>query len=90
MNVAEHRTPLKRIEIGSPIMPRRRPYDVVIEAMSGVGPTERDRIWGLVEQTARGVNAPTQPVAPAYEPAGVLLSDDIAEAVRGWLMGGDA
>jgi hypothetical protein len=58
MNVSEHRTPLKRIEIGSPIMPRRRPYDVVIEAMSGVGPTERDRIWRLVEQTARGVNSP--------------------------------
>lgn len=61
MNISEHRTPLKRIEIGSQIMPRRLSTDVITEAMSGVGPTERDRIWWLIEQTARGVNRPSEP-----------------------------
>jgi hypothetical protein len=74
MNVSEHRTPLKRIEIGSPIMPRRRSTDIITEAMSGVGPTERDRIWGLVEQTARGVNRPAQEESCLME---VMLHDPV-------------
>jgi hypothetical protein len=52
MSVVEHRAPLKRIEIGSAPADRRRQSEVT-EAMSGVGPTERDRIWKLLVQSAQ-------------------------------------
>jgi hypothetical protein len=61
MNVAEHRPVLRRIEIGQRAeVDKRRD---ITEALSGISPTERDRIWRLVEQTARGVNAPDEPAS---------------------------
>lgn len=84
MNIAEHRPPLRRIEIGAPIMDRRREADIT-EALSGVGPTERDRIWKLVVQVAQGVNAPTQSATAAEDLGGVLVPDDVAKALRSWI-----
>lgn len=55
MNVVEHRPPLKRIDFG--IKPR------VIEPEGAAGALarlalllEHDRIWRLIERTARGCN----------------------------------
>lgn len=50
IRVVEHRPPMRRIEIGSSVPPTR---GEVTEAVSGVGPTERDRVWRLVEHGAR-------------------------------------
>jgi hypothetical protein len=47
----------KRIEIGPPIGPRVDQRDVV-EAPSSYSPSECDRIWKLVKQTAQGTCAP--------------------------------
>lgn len=56
MDVVEHRTPLPRIEIGQRVnVDKRRD---ITEAVSGISPVERDRIWRLIEQTARGINPP--------------------------------
>jgi hypothetical protein len=46
-----HDTPYKRIEIGSSRGADKRRE--ITEAMSGVGPTERDRIWKLLVQAAQ-------------------------------------
>lgn len=75
MSVVEHRPVLRRIEIGSRIdVDKRRD---VTEAMSGVGPAERDRIWRLVEQAARGVSAPAPDaeanVVTVDQPAGEMV-----------------
>jgi hypothetical protein len=72
MNVAEHRAPYRRIEIGSSRGADRR-RDIT-EALSGVGPTERDRIWNLVVQAARdGIGAvqpkPEEVVCEGHLPA---------------------
>lgn len=53
MSVIEHRAPLKRIEIGATRGVDRRRASEITEAMSGVGPTERDRIWKLVVQASQ-------------------------------------
>jgi hypothetical protein len=52
MNEGVHRPVLRRIEIGSGPADRRRPSEIT-EALSGVGPTERDRIWKLVVQASQ-------------------------------------
>jgi hypothetical protein len=54
-----HETPYKRIEIGSSTEVDRR-HDIV-EALSGVGPTERDRIWRMIEQAVVGAGVSTAP-----------------------------
>lgn len=55
--ISDHRPPLKRIEIGQRVDVDKRKD--VTEALSGISPTERDRIWRIVEQVARGVSLPT-------------------------------
>jgi hypothetical protein len=66
--------PYKRIEIGATRdVDRRRD---ITEAMSGVGPTERDRIWRLVEQTARGVSAPAPDAIADEPPSFAVLGDE--------------
>lgn len=61
MSIFDHRGPLKRIEIGQRgEVDRRRD---ITEALSGVSPVERDRIWRLVVQAAQdgiGATAPEE------------------------------
>lgn len=52
MNVIQHRSPLPRIEIGQRIDADKRRE--ISEALSGISPTERDRIWKLVVQVSEG------------------------------------
>lgn len=54
--ISDHRPPLKRIEIGQRVDVDKR--KAVTEALSGISPAERDRIWRTVEQAARGVSSP--------------------------------
>lgn len=57
-----HDTPYKRIEIGSSRGADKRRD--IIEAMSGVGPTERDRIWRTIEQAVVGAGVSHAPPEP--------------------------
>lgn len=53
--IFDHR-PIRRVEIGQRFEVDRRKE--ITEALSGISPAERDRIWRTVEQVGRGVSAP--------------------------------
>jgi hypothetical protein len=79
--IAVHRAPYRRIEIGSAVGVDKR-LDIT-EALSGVGPTERDRIWKLVEQASQGgIGAPSPAAKPTEDLGAIVVPDDVAEAVR--------
>lgn len=67
MTVIEHRPVLKRIDIGQRgEVDRRRD---ITEALSGISPTERDRIWKHVVQASHdGLGAPVE-AGDAYDGA---------------------
>jgi hypothetical protein len=59
----------KRIEIGPRERPRVDQRDVV-EAPSSYSPSEADRIWRLLRQTAEGTCAPVAPVEHQVDQSG--------------------
>jgi hypothetical protein len=59
MKVMEHRPPLKRIDFGPRLAPLASGGEVSTgdDASNGYALAERNRIWELIEITARGVSA---------------------------------